>query len=60
MKIVVIGPDCRPAQPDRASPSFPGDRHAVSAHASKTKPVKPLAVFMVDTNETEPTIPFEN
>jgi len=32
----------------------------VSANASKTKPAKLLAVFVVDTNETELTIPFGN
>ena len=37
---------------------LPGDRHGVSANASKTKPAKLLAVFVVDTNETELTIPF--
>jgi quercetin dioxygenase-like cupin family protein len=37
---------------------FTGDRHRVSANASKTKPAKLLAVFVVDTNETELTIPF--
>jgi len=31
-----------------------------SAKASKTKPAKLLAVFVVDTNETELTIPFGN
>ncbi len=31
-----------------------------SAHASKTKPAKLLAVFVVDTNETELTIPLGN
>src|SRR5919198_3944481 len=47
----------------RAGQSFselPGDRHAISANASKTKPAKLLAVFVVDTNETELTIPFGN
>ena len=39
---------------------LPGDRHAVSANASDTKPAKLLAVFVVDTNETELTIPFAN
>ena len=39
---------------------LPGDRHRVSANASKTKPAKLLAVFVVDTNETELTIPFGN
>ena len=47
----------------KAGQSFselPGDRHAVSANASKTKPAQLLAVFVVDTNETELTIPFGN
>jgi len=39
---------------------LPGDRHGVSANASKTKPAKLLAVFVVDTNETELTIPLGN
>jgi quercetin dioxygenase-like cupin family protein len=38
----------------------PGDRHVVSANASKSKPAKLLAVFVVDTNETELTTPFGN
>jgi len=37
-------------------PEFPGDHHAVSANASKTKPARLLAVFVVDTAETELTI----
>ncbi|BDG05018.1 cupin domain-containing protein [Anaeromyxobacter oryzae] len=37
---------------------LPGDRHGVSANASETKPAKLLAVFVVDTNETELTTPF--
>jgi len=47
----------------KAGQSFselPGDRHVVSANASKTKSAKLLAVFVVDTNETELTIPFGN
>ncbi len=47
----------------KAGQSFselPGDRHVVSANASKTKPAKLLAVFVVDTNETELTIPLGN
>jgi quercetin dioxygenase-like cupin family protein len=47
----------------KAEESFselPGDRHVVSANASETKPAKLLAVFVVDTNETELTIPFAN
>jgi quercetin dioxygenase-like cupin family protein len=47
----------------KAGESFselPGDRHGVSANASETKPAKLLAVFVVDTSETELTIPFAN
>jgi quercetin dioxygenase-like cupin family protein len=47
----------------KAGESFsemPGDRHGVSANASETEPAKLLAVFVVDTNETELTIPFGN
>ena len=47
----------------KAGESFselPGDRHSVSANASKTKPAKLLAVFVVDTNETELTVPLGN
>jgi quercetin dioxygenase-like cupin family protein len=36
---------------------LPGDRHAVSANASKTKPAKLLAVFVLDTNERELATP---
>src|SRR5262249_42192226 len=46
----------------KAGQSFselPGDRHAVSANASKTKPARLLAVFVVDTDEKELTTPFE-
>ena len=39
---------------------LPGDRHDVSANASATDPAKLLAVFVVDTNETELTTPFAN
>ena len=31
----------------------PGDHHSVSANASDTEPAKLLAVFVVDTNETD-------
>ena len=47
----------------KAGESFsekPGDRHGVSANASETEPAKLLAVFVVDTNETELTTPFGN
>jgi quercetin dioxygenase-like cupin family protein len=37
----------------------PGDRHGVSANASETEPARLLAVFVVDTDETELTIPFK-
>ncbi|MGY4624707.1 cupin domain-containing protein [Bradyrhizobium sp. USDA 4486] len=36
----------------------PGDRHAVSSNASDTEPAKLLAVFVVDTAETELTTPI--
>jgi quercetin dioxygenase-like cupin family protein len=36
----------------------PGDRHRVSANASETEPAKLLAVFVVDTNETELVLPL--
>jgi quercetin dioxygenase-like cupin family protein len=39
---------------------LPGDRHNVSANASKTKPAKLLAVFVLDTNETELVVPLGN
>ena len=39
---------------------LPGDRHSVSANASETQPAKLLAVFVVDTSETELTTPFGN
>jgi quercetin dioxygenase-like cupin family protein len=47
----------------KAGQSFsemPGDRHSVSANASETEPAKLLAVFVVDTNETELTTPLGN
>ncbi|UIJ70380.1 cupin domain-containing protein [Aurantimonas sp. HBX-1] len=34
---------------------MPGDRHGVSANASDTQPMKLLAVFVVDSDETELT-----
>jgi quercetin dioxygenase-like cupin family protein len=38
---------------------LPGDRHGVSENASKTKPAKLLAVFVVDTAQKELTIPLK-
>ena len=38
---------------------LPGDRHMVSANASKTEPARLLAVFVVDTNETVLTTPLK-
>lgn len=35
----------------------PGDQHGVSANASDTEPAKLLAVFVVDTSDTELTTP---
>jgi quercetin dioxygenase-like cupin family protein len=36
---------------------LPGDRRGISANASETQPAKLLAVFVVDTYETELVIP---
>jgi quercetin dioxygenase-like cupin family protein len=47
----------------KAGQSFselPGDVHGVSANASNTKPAKLLAVFVVDTNVKQLTIPLGN
>jgi quercetin dioxygenase-like cupin family protein len=38
---------------------FPGDRHAVSENASKTKPARLLAVFVVNTEDTVLTTPIQ-
>ncbi|MGH8503166.1 MAG: cupin domain-containing protein [Gammaproteobacteria bacterium] len=46
----------------RAGESFseyPGDRHGVSENASTTEPARLLAVFVVDTDETTLTTPYE-
>jgi quercetin dioxygenase-like cupin family protein len=46
----------------RAGESFyetPGSRHRISRNASKTKPAKLLAVFVVDTDHKELTTPVE-
>jgi quercetin dioxygenase-like cupin family protein len=51
-----------PVSTFKAGQSFselPGDRHSVSANASETQPAKLLAVFVVDTKETELVFPFE-
>jgi quercetin dioxygenase-like cupin family protein len=37
----------------------PGSRHPISRNASKTKPAKLLAVFVVDTDDKELTIPVK-
>jgi quercetin dioxygenase-like cupin family protein len=37
---------------------FPGDRHGVSENASATERAKLLAVFVVDTDETELLTPY--
>jgi quercetin dioxygenase-like cupin family protein len=39
---------------------FPGDHHSVSENASATVPARLLAVFVVDTEETILTTPYEN
>ena len=51
-----------PVKTYRAGESFsemPGDRHAVSANASKTQPAKLLAVFVVDTKDERLTTPLQ-
>ena len=52
-----------PVKTYRAGQSFsemPGDRHKVSANASKTRPARLLAVFVVDTADTQLTTPLKN
>ena len=36
----------------------PGDRHAVSRNASSTEPARLLAVFVLDTGETNLVVPY--
>jgi quercetin dioxygenase-like cupin family protein len=38
---------------------FPGDRHGVSENTSTTESARLLAVFVVDTDETTLTTPYE-
>jgi quercetin dioxygenase-like cupin family protein len=38
---------------------YPGDRHGVSKNGSDTKPAKLLAVFVVDTDAKDLTIPIK-
>ena len=38
---------------------LPGDRHKISANASKTRPAKLLAVFVVDTTDKELARPLQ-
>ncbi|MDP9810166.1 quercetin dioxygenase-like cupin family protein [Rhizobium tibeticum] len=52
-----------PVKTYKAGESFsemPGDRHGVSENASKTKPAKLLAVFVVDSSQKELTFPIKN
>jgi quercetin dioxygenase-like cupin family protein len=52
-----------PARVYKAGESFqelPGSLHAVSRNASKTEPAKLLAVFVVDTGETDLTTPTKH
>lgn len=39
---------------------MPGDHHSVSENASSTEPARLLAVFVVDTDETNLTTPDKN
>ena len=53
----------QPAVTLKAGQTFyegPNDVHVVGRNASSTQPAKLPAVFVVDTNETELTIPFGN
>ncbi|APO55857.1 cupin domain-containing protein [Bradyrhizobium diazoefficiens] len=46
----------------RAGESFyetPGSRHSISRNASKTRPARLLAVFVVDTDDKELTTPIK-
>lgn len=50
-----------PEKTYRAGENFaemPGDRHAVSANASDTEPASLLAVFVVDSDETNLVTPY--
>ena len=50
-----------PAKVYRKGENFserPGDRHAVSANASDSEPAKLLAVFVLDTADTELVMPI--
>lgn len=50
-----------PVRVYKAGESFsemPGDRHGVSENASKTRPARLLAVFVVDTAQRELTFPL--
>lgn len=38
----------------------PGDKHGISANASKTEPAKLLAIFVVDDNDGPLTVPDEH
>ncbi|MDX8450037.1 cupin domain-containing protein [Mesorhizobium captivum] len=38
---------------------YPGDRHSVSENASATELARLLAVFVVDTDETELVLPYD-
>jgi quercetin dioxygenase-like cupin family protein len=52
--------DAGPVRTYKAGESFyeaPGSHHRVSRNASKTKPAKLLAVFVVDTGDTSLTTP---
>ena len=51
-----------PVKTYQAGESFtemPGDRHAVSANGSKSRPAKLLAVFVVDTDQKQLTFPIK-
>lgn len=58
IKSQVNGGPVRTYKAGESFSEFPGDRHGVSENASKTERARLLAVFVVDTDETELTTPF--
>lgn len=57
VKIQVNGGQVHTYKAGQNFTEMPGDHHNVSANASDTEPSKMLAVFVVNTNETELTTP---
>lgn len=49
----VNGGPVKTYKPGESWSEFPGDQHSVSENASATEPARLLAVFVLDTSETE-------